>query len=316
MSKRLLTSEERSQIISLRGVGAGWAEIERRTGVARRTALRVFGEWQASKTADNQREARRQIAAQEFERHMRDLISLAERLVSALGLPAPTDVASGDDVVTRVVDMEPGLPSEGQPDRLSAIDAERVRRRNRLLFRALREHTSAGVDWRAYDRWLKARNEWAELRGKLVNRVAAVLRNVVADQLGAGACTAFDEAVAVRWAEYLTRSILLALSTDSLACVADYVQVEASGGTAYLTFGCGRELVQERLVSSSDATGFAACCARALETVVRGRDAGIVDDLARHREAMSTAHEALVDALQELRLVPLILATKCQFCPA
>lgn len=315
MPKRVIEEAERQKIIKLRNTGTGWKEIERRTGVARRTAQRVYREWQATQFAENQWEARRQVAAQQFERHMRELIVLAERLVTELELPDASDLRSGDGIVDSVLGRDLRDLGSGESGQLSDFDARRIRRRNDLLFQSLKDHSGGKVEWRAFDRWLGARNAWASYRGKLSEAAEKVLKNVIHDESGGEWQKLIGDADLSPIVEGIVRSALSTLAEPELS-VEKYVTVQRSGEEQVLSLGCGRDAVELKFRDAAVSEVVAHCCHRALDTLVRGHESTLLETMGRERDTMKRSRDELEDKLHELRLEPLILLTRCQFCPA
>lgn len=129
--KYMVDKPTREQIVKLRKMYAAWTEIERRTGVPRRTAQLVFKKWQeAEQTTDlaNLRVlARLDVASREFERHVRELIGIAHIIAWEL------DQSNHQSPPPRAI-----MPTSEH--------------RKELLLEALRKHTETGVDWDKLDR--------------------------------------------------------------------------------------------------------------------------------------------------------------------
>ena len=162
MRKRYVSEEEREQVIRLRKSGASWVSIETMTDVARRTAKHVFEEWQQGRAEEEIALARRQVAAEAFNRHMQDLVTLAEHIVDNLMVPDSKDRRNGSQVLDRVFEVETRSRPRNSWEGISAKkDTARIKRQNQILFSSLKEHTRGQVDWDMLQQWIAARDRWS-----------------------------------------------------------------------------------------------------------------------------------------------------------
>lgn len=315
MPKYTIDGRIREQIVNLRQTGAGWMEIERRTGIARRTAQRVFNEWQDRRHSEEKSLARREVASREFERHIRDLVAMANAIGDVFELPSPRDRQGADDVLTRLLERDVRSGDMEVSGSLTSVDGGRVRRRNRLLLEALREHTKSRVDWEQFDLWLKARKDWAEARVDLEKR----LHDGLLASTG-------EKPKCARWleSEQLKEGVVAGLVVAVISGLTDapsdagagYLQVKVDESNSHLLFGYGSDMVAVALLEREAADAIMESC-RALLVSLHAE--GKCDELKRLKHAyeeMSSAKQRLLDELEELRLIPLILATRCDYCPA
>ena len=315
MPKYTIDGRTREQIVTLRQTGAGWMEIERRTGIARRTAQRVFNEWQDTRHSEEKSLARREVASREFERHIRDLVAMANAIGDVFELPTPRDRQRADDVLTCLLDRDVRSGDTEVSVSLTSVDGERVRRRNRLLLEALREHTKSRVNWEQFDLWLKARKDWADARGDLENRLHEGLLARASEK---------PECARSLESEQLKERVVAGLVVAVISGVTDapsdagegYSQVKIDESNSHLLFGYGGDVVAVALLEREAADGIMGSCRALLDSV---HAEGKRDELRRLKHAyeeMNSAKQRLLDELEELRLIPLILATRCDYCPA
>ena len=163
MRRRDLSEEELAQVIKLRRAGSSWVKIQSKTGINRRTAKRAYDKWQRSQSMEELREARKDVAAEEFREHKNSLITLAGSLVVALSVPSRPDEMKTNaeqffselweqDLLQRWVN----LPSETREYYLMSQEHKRDMqfnfRKNQLLFNSLQEHTRGeGIRWEALE---------------------------------------------------------------------------------------------------------------------------------------------------------------------
>jgi len=315
MPKYTIDGRTREQIVNLRQTGAGWMEIERRTGIARRTAQRVFNEWQDTRYGEEKSLARREVASREFERHIRDLVAMANAIGDVFELPSPRDRQGADGVLTRLLGRDVRSGDMEVSGSLTFVDGERVRRRNRLLLKALREHTKSKVNWEQFDLWLKARKDWAEARSDLENRLhEGLLANI--GEKPAVARSLESEQLKERVVAGLVVAVISGLTDAPSDAGAGYLQVKVDESNSHLLFGYGSDMVAVALLEREAADAIMESCRALLDSL---HAEGKCDELGRLKHAyeeMSSAKQRLLDELEELRLIPLILSTRCDYCPA
>ena len=96
MHRKKLSDKELNKIIRLRQDRASWLRIQRETGIHRQTAKRAYDKWERSKSLEELKEARKDVAAQVFREHMESLVILATSLVSNLAVPHLTELMDKD----------------------------------------------------------------------------------------------------------------------------------------------------------------------------------------------------------------------------
>ena len=156
MRKRELTETEFNEIIKLRSSGSSWLSIERTTSVPRRSAKRAYENWQREQATDELKAARLRVATEMFREHIRSLIKLADSLSNHLALPQWETARMSADRFLSIL-WETDVLSELQT--IQSLDGGGVRepqqviRRNKLLFKSLRQHTREHVRWSQLDEW-------------------------------------------------------------------------------------------------------------------------------------------------------------------
>ncbi len=195
------------------------------------------------------------------------------------------------------------------------------KRKQHQLFDSLKEHTQDNIDWTILDNWLAARNHWSAGMRKL-NQISektvinitrrsqrtnatGVTRKVEmpTDMMGAGVV------------EALCRAILTG-SADKPDTVTAYVSVLASQHGFSILFGGNVSITNLVVDSQESAADIAEVCRKAIAALIQGTNSITVKDLVDTFRAMRDNRNRLIDALDELRLTPLILRTRCELCPA
>ena len=140
MKKTILSKQQLEQVIELRQSGDTWSQIQRKTGVPRRIASREYKEWQRSQSLKELKEARKEVVAQEFHRHLELLIEFATSLLSLFNIPDPiNDFRSAEDMFNELLkrDIFQKQESFSMLQYRNDTKDHRVARMNKLLFQAL-----------------------------------------------------------------------------------------------------------------------------------------------------------------------------------
>lgn len=318
MRRRYVSEEERDIIIRLRKSGAGWLKIESMTRVPRRTAKRIFQEWQQAQSAEEIKAARRQVAAESFNLHMRDLITLAQAISTNLADPELKDRRDGRQVLNNVFESDIRGRSQGDSSfSFMKNDPNAISRQNRILFDSLKQHTQGKVDWGLLDKWLSARDDWHTGMRKLEVAVGGLIRNMLR-QHSAGSLGARlrDPEMADQMRRGVVETAYHALVSNKYQEAEKYINVRQAQNGFLILFGgdvSDTELVIETM---EVAVIIAGLCRWEVEKLFTGKESSLIEDMATSLASMREAHNELVDKLDELRLAPLILQTKCDICPA
>jgi len=190
MRRRELSTEELDNVIKLRQAGTSWLKIQHETRIHRRTAKRAYDKWERSKTMDELKEARKDVAIQEFHRHMDSLVTLATSFVLSLGVLDLSDLMHKNAVqfVSSLFEGDPLLRGAyiSSLDTREAyapfvprpiVDPRAYRREKELLFESLQVHTREKVRWKAWDEWQEARDNCKTVLGKLQKETSEGVNN-------------------------------------------------------------------------------------------------------------------------------------------
>ncbi len=319
MRRRYVSDEDRDTIVRLRRSGAGWLKIQEMTGIPRRTAKSVCERWQVGQAAEDMTTARRQVAAEAFNSHMGDLIALAHRISDGLDAPGPADRRGGSQVLESILQTEIHGRSQDKP-RYSFYDknTEDVKRQNRILFDSLKEHTKEKIDWNTLDDWVSARDEWKRAMDKLES-IAVELVHKVYDMEGHEgeliSTIKSDEKLVTKMARCVAETVYRIKTADKHGQAGDYIKARSGQDGVGVFFGEGASETELAVVGQDLAMAIAAICIWVVD-LTEGKKLAVVQRLVGSFQRMSATQRGLAEKLEELRLMPLILRTRCEICPA
>jgi hypothetical protein len=316
-TRRIFVSDhDCDEIIRLRKSGAGWLKIETMTKVPRRTAKRIFEEQQQSESVEETKAARRQVAAELFALHMRDLLSIAAEISRNLKDPEPSDRRRGQEIMQGILASDNRSLGRGELSPLLADrDSETVERQNRILLDSLKVHSRTGVNWNVLDRWLEARDDWQMGSEKMEAEAGELIRGKVAGLTGR--LVPFREPGMVdKMAKGVVEAVFRSLLAGKLVDAKTYITIRHIEKGSVITFG--GDASRDFLLGDNEAAYVvvASCCRPAAEELTVGKKSSLGENLAQSLASMRKACGELADRLDELRLTPLILQTKCDICPA
>ena len=192
MRRRELSDEELNRIIRLRQIGTSWLKIQHETGIHRQTAKRAYERWEYSKSMEELKKARIDVAAQAFREHMDSLVILATSLVTNLSVPSSLTYMEKNteqffswlweqDLLQRYISPQTSVDvyRMGETQPLHIGDLRSYHREKELLFESLKVHTREEVRWEDIldNRWKKARDNCATIVPKLRKETSEVVKN-------------------------------------------------------------------------------------------------------------------------------------------
>lgn len=162
MKKTELSDQQMDRVIELRRRGFTWMGIQRDIKIDRRIVQRAFTDWEKTQSIEELKEARQQLAMEEFRRHSDSILRFNEHFVAHLDFPRAAYInydAGGYLDVLLNKDLGDGEnfteinKGKNDPERRN----RRIRWHNDLLFKALQEHTARDVRWDTLEEW---KNSW------------------------------------------------------------------------------------------------------------------------------------------------------------
>jgi hypothetical protein len=319
MRRRQLSDDELNKVIKLRQIGTSWLRIQHETGIHRQMAKRAYEKWEHSKTMEELKEARKDVAAQAFGEHINYLIKMAESLVSALHVP---EMLRGLGNADEALDQLWMRNIQGELElyqKSGTVEIERVVRRNRMIFKALQEHTREKVRWEALEEWKQARNSAAEYCRKLRLEATEVIGNILSNQsdLKERMKTIIkgndvNEKISDGVLENIWRGISTGESEEMRVLKGSSIMTE---GRVWLEFYKGDSDTRLDLNDVKLAKDVLKVCRWAANNLQKGNKSDLVRRLVEEVHRMQDRTEELEATLDELLLRPMILRTRCDLCP-
>jgi hypothetical protein len=318
MRRRYVSDVELNEVIKLKQAGASWLKIQKKTGVPRRSAKKAYEDWERTKSSDELKRARSDVAAEEFRRHLNDLASLARSLVDSLYTPPPMyEIGNAAELLERL--WKTDIRKEPVPY-LGEKEERRMVRQDKMLFKSLQDHTREKVRWQALEEWKQILTGYIQhckvLRSKALETIVSILggqpelqRRIHTE--GGERDTLADMAKGV--VEVLWRAILTGgpdqehvfIRTSSLGERGTEVSFGKEASRITLTFGDGKL-----------AEGVATVCKRAAVHLCQGKDSLLLQRIGEDIAGMQERARELEEMLDSLVLRPIILRTRCELCPA
>jgi len=320
MRRRELSDEELNRIIRLRQIGTSWLKIQHETGIHRQTAKRAYERWEHSKSMEELKEARKDVAAQAFGEHINYLIKLAESLVSALHVPEMLRGLGNADEALEQLWMRNIQGELELSQKSGTVEIGHVVRRNRMIFKALQEHTREKVRWEALEEWKQARNNAAEYSKELRLEATEVIGNILNNQPGlkekiktAIGSNDITQKISDGVRETIWRGILTGKPEQMHVLKGSSVLTE---GRVWLEFYEGDSDTRLDLNDVELAKEVLGMCRRAVTNLRQGIKSDLVRRLAHEVRQMQDRTQELEESLEGLLLRPMILRTRCELCPA
>jgi hypothetical protein len=336
-----LSDEELDKIIRLRQIGASWLKIQRETGIHRQTAKRAYTRWEHSKSMEELKEARQDVAAQALREHIQSLIRLAGSLVTNLGVPSwHTDMQKDakqffswlleQDLLQRYISSETQAHVYTMGDTQCFYigeDSQSYRREKELLLESLKVHTREEVRWGDVldNRWKNARDNCAKIVTKLQKEASQVVNNFVnQERQGNLFLQTMKEAIReddpIKWvAEAVLKEIWRATLQDKLDEEGPWFQTVSRRTGLPQDIDIDVMCRYERVLTffgntnKSLAEKVTQICNLAYNNLSKG---DMVKQLRDEVHRMKRATEELREMLNPVKLTPLILRTRCDLCPA
>lgn len=322
MKRRDLSKEELDAVIEMKQRGSSWLKIQKEKGIPRRAVKRGYEEWLQKQSVDYLKAARLSVAEEEFKLHLDYLSKLAESLVSHLMVPPlPNITENGNQFLDRL--WESNIIRESRSEDVCAsidkLETQRTKRRNELLFKSLKEHTRARVDWDVLDQWINARGncrisleslrkDAREVVGNILNQESGLLTTIKKESKEGDAFNRIVEAVlSAIWRNIIDGK----LSKDHRL-----VQSRSVGeSTSKVTFVEFDDWIVLSFSNTDLANKVENICNWAINNLCRGYEENSVKVVANCIYQMTGAAGYFEEALDFLMLRPLILNTRCELCP-
>ena len=328
MKIKELTYEELEKVIRLKQIGTSWLKIEHETGISRRTAKRAYEKWERSQSLQELKDARKEVAAVEFRYHIESLKSLAVFLAINSSVPSLPDMTNAEQLFSQLwhQDILQHFSYTDQPLQLKKWDHQFSFRENELLFQSLQDHIRGEEGrWSALERWKEACNNSAKVLDKLRKESRVVVTNYLKLEQETNLLQIIEEESrernpAERMAEAVLNAIWRDILEDKLG--QNLVQMMLGGGGSQCMVRVGYETFflfnapTDTTLDTTLAQKVTHICNLAVNNLEKGEKSDMVKLLQNEVRIMKKASEELREMLNPVKLIPMILRTRCSLCPA
>ncbi|MBA7564319.1 hypothetical protein ES708_05982 [subsurface metagenome] len=317
MRKKYISEEDVENIARFVKLGASWLKIQTETGIPRRSAKRAYEEYMRSKSSNDLKAARQQVASEQFNAHMRDVISLAQSLVSSIGEPTVRDTRTSEKVLDGILEIDIRAHKIKNPlTGKTNVSKELVVRQNKILLQSLKAHTREKVDWEILDEWGNNRNIWISGKTTLKKEAGEIINNLIqGDQFGKIIKDNITLINISEIADGIVAATIGAILNGEINKAEYLIQLLPDERGVILTFSGDISGKLQRYESQELAGKVCDLARQAIRNLRAGKDSVIIQ-MTNSLEIMRNKKSELEDILEELRLIPLILRTKCDICPA
>lgn len=322
MKKIDVTEEQMERIIRMRERGVSWLQIQENTEVPRRVAQRAYREWERRRLADELKAVRRELAAEDFRKHRGYVIELAQETVEKIDISTlPVLEGTAEAYLSSLLTTNRWVVKEEEGVQVTGTVASRVlsdrqvKRQNEMLFKSLKEHTSGKVRWGAYEEWKSAWDDCSramdDLKEEIHHRLGGELET--RPELMSGFVesgpeetikTLVDTVLKTLWRSSLSGNLeRLTPAPGDPGQHRDYIITSIWEGKHTFRIPWNTAVSRDILEDGLN---------RMVEELYAGETFRVIMDKV---DSMNTAFSELEEALNQLRLAPLILATSCDLCP-
>jgi len=315
--KRIVPEAELDGVIRLKQSGVSWLRIERETGIPRRTAKRAYDDWERSKSMEELKMARTSVAAEEFRRHLNDLVEMARSVVDSLKVPDPMEAVYNSGSFVSVWNADTGVEEKEVPgDR----QARRQALRNRMLFQSLRDHTRDRVGWERLRDWEEARSRYLEGCRELHAEALETVRDMLEGRDGLRRrieASAYEKKAVESMAAGVVRCLwgwAQAGNRDEGSIAVRQPQHGVESKEVVLGGGGSRTVLP--FSDGGVADEVAEVCKMAAKRLWEKHRKSLLRNMAEAAGVMEKRGMGFERALDGLMLRPMILRTRCDLCPA
>lgn len=326
MKRGELAPEELDGVIKLKKLGTSWLRIQHETGINRRTAKRAYERWEHRQSPEVIREARKEVLAVEFRHHIEDLKSLAISFALNSNVPSSPDITNAGQFFTQLwsQDILQRFGPADQPP-LAKWDRQFGLRENELLFQSLQDHICAEEGrWGALEQWKEARNNSAKILDKLQKESQALVANYLKLERETNLLRIIKEKSHERDpVKQMAEAALYAIWQDILGDKLGQNLVKTVSGSrgsqsmvkvGYETFFLFDD--KDGHDHMARAQTLTSIISKAIYNLENGMESDTVKSLQNKVRTMKGANEKFREMLNPVKLMPMILRTRCELCPA
>lgn len=322
MKRREVTDQELEMIKNLKGriPPASWSRIERETKVPRQIAKRAYNDWQRLQSLQNMQNIRMQIAGEEFKRHADILEKFALSFVLHLPLPGSLlENRGADEILEAQLWSRDLLDEAGDWEAYrneDEITSRRRKRQNRLLMKALQEHTRGAVKWDAFQEWGSSWDRYVVNVSALHKQTLDTLTNYLNQEQGFRSklesktkLKDIPSTLAEGFLKLIWRNVSTGKADESKPT---FTSFESQNG--YEIAQPPRDLILPVKIPDRELSDKVATIMTRTADILWRRDE--VRSAANELNIMRSKKVELEEQLEPLLLRPMILRTRCELCPA
>lgn len=311
MRKRYVSDDELNQVIKLKQSGASWMMIQNQTGVPRRSAQKAYEDWQRSQSIDELKAARVDVAAEEFRKHVDQLINLVESLASGLEVPKIPSLTmnAGEYLDSLWEKTYREIQGYNLSQTIENRERQRFIREYHMLLKSLEYHTREKVHWQLLERWKEAWNDCTDHLNSFENEVDTVASNIIdidANLIKNISDRSQRETVAEMMAQAVLNEIWQNITDGTLDLENPDISISYELVDRSVPIHVEEDLFEKIAPVLRQAAG----------TFCTERKEAIIQPLVGDVNRMDAVINALEEMLNPLVLRPLILRTRCDLCPA
>ena len=153
MKRIELTDEQIETVVQLRqGRRYSWLRIQKETGISRHVAKREYLRWEDNQGKKKLETVRREVAAQEFQRHLDALVETAMQFAALLVSPEPLETRTASEFLeSNIRELGSHRDIHEEPSILEGMSA----RQRKWMVESLRAHTLESVPWDKLKDWAR-----------------------------------------------------------------------------------------------------------------------------------------------------------------
>ena len=323
MKRKELAYDELEKVIRLKQIGTSWLKIEHETGIPRRAAKRAYEKWERSQSPQELRDARKEVAAVEFRYHIESLKSLAVFLAINSSVPSSPNMINAGQFFSQLwqQDLLQRFSHTDEPHLLK-WDSQFSFRENELLFQSLQDHIRGEEGrWSALERWKQACDNSAKVLDKLRKESRVVVTNFLKLERETNLLQMIEEKShgrnpVERIAETVLKAIWRDILEDKLGQNLVQMMLEGGGSQCMVRVGYETFFLFNAPTDTTLAQKITHICNLAVSNLEKGEKSDMVKVLQNEVRIMKKASEELREMLNPVKLIPMILRTRCSLCPA
>ncbi len=318
MKRIKLNKTQIKQVMELRQSGYSFSAIEKETGIPRRVAQRAYQEWEEKSSWEDLKRVRSDVIDRDFSQHVDLVTNLAQRLVAGMDvwisekIPLPAEEYLVDIWKDEI---ESSLNAYLHTNYYNRRERIRRERQHQMLFGTLKQHTGKEVPWAVLEEWKASWDRYRTVLPHLQEQISKVVRQRVKKESSVwkGITPYQSEPTTLDTINkgLLKVLLLLMVSDKSPDEVFDW-EVESPDESAESVILKQKPFWMLRVPTSDQVDMVKASYASVVDQLW---DSQPMQSLCKESKTIQEAADTLDEALDPLRLRPMILNSRCDLCP-